>query len=134
MLAYAAEALPTMLDPADIERGEIYPKISDIREISITVAAAVMKAAVEDDVASVPLVPRLKKKDDEAFKAMTESSEKAGHEIRPYDKQLEMKTFIRSKVFDPAYVPLVYMKNKLNQFQISQRAFRYERVMEGSST
>lgn len=115
MLAYAAEALPTMLDYADVERGDIYPKISEIREISVTVAAAVIKAAVEDGVASVPIVKKLKKLDDE----------------QDHAKQVNVKSFIRSKMFDPAYVPLVYMKQKI---QLSQRAFRHERELIGSSS
>lgn len=109
MLARAAEALPKMLKDDDLERGMIYPSIADIREISVSVAAAVMDAAVECEVASIPLVKRLKLLDDGS----------GGNE--------RMKRFVRSKMFQPTYVPLVYTKQK----QASQRAFRYEREAGG---
>lgn len=45
MLLAAAEALPRMLRPADLARGDIYPRVKDIRKVSAHVAAAVIRAA-----------------------------------------------------------------------------------------
>mmetsp|Transcript_4762 Transcript_4762/g.12025 ORF Transcript_4762/g.12025 Transcript_4762/m.12025 type:complete len:687 (-) Transcript_4762:44-2104(-) len=45
MLNAAAEAIPKSLESDALERGEIYPHVSRIREISVKVAAAVMKQA-----------------------------------------------------------------------------------------
>lgn len=47
MLNAAAEAIPKILDREALSRGEIYPRINQIRAISVKVAAAVMKQAVK---------------------------------------------------------------------------------------
>ena len=48
MLNAAAEAIPNILSEEALSRGEIYPHINQIREISVKVAAAVMKQAVKE--------------------------------------------------------------------------------------
>lgn len=48
MLNAAAEAIPKTLDQDALSRGQIYPRIDQIRDISVKVAAAVMKQAVKE--------------------------------------------------------------------------------------
>ena len=45
MLNAAAEAIPKILSEEALARGEIYPRINQIRDISVKVASAVMKIA-----------------------------------------------------------------------------------------
>lgn len=49
MLNAAAEAIPKTLHDGAIRRRAIYPRIADIRDVSVKVAAAVMKQAVDED-------------------------------------------------------------------------------------
>jgi malate dehydrogenase (decarboxylating) len=46
MLNAAAEAIPKILTREQLNRGEIYPAIKRIRDISVKVAAAVMRQAI----------------------------------------------------------------------------------------
>ena len=48
MLNAAAEAIPRSLDDDALARGEIYPRIKNIRDISVKVASAVMRQAVKE--------------------------------------------------------------------------------------
>jgi len=48
MLTAAAEALPPLIDPADLADGAVYPRLSRVRQVSMRVAAAVMRQAADD--------------------------------------------------------------------------------------
>ena len=48
MLNAAAEAIPRSLDADALARGEVYPRIAKIRDISVKVASAVMRQAVKE--------------------------------------------------------------------------------------
>ncbi|MDH3500185.1 MAG: oxaloacetate-decarboxylating malate dehydrogenase, partial [Acidimicrobiia bacterium] len=51
MFAAAADALASQLTEADLQRGMLYPPIAEIRTITRSIAAAVVRAAVDDGVA-----------------------------------------------------------------------------------
>lgn len=48
MLTAAAEALPPLIHPDDLADGAVFPRLSRVREVSMRVAAAVMRQAAED--------------------------------------------------------------------------------------
>jgi malate dehydrogenase (decarboxylating) len=48
MLNAAAEAIPRSIPAEGAKRGEIYPRIANIRDISVKVASAVMRQAVKE--------------------------------------------------------------------------------------
>ena len=86
MLQAAAESLPQMLTPEALAEGAIFPRVRDIRSVSATVAAAVMRAAHEEGHARNKEARRLidKAKGNDA-----------------------LRDWALTKMFNPAYVPLV---------------------------
>ena len=56
MIFASAEAMAASLSPAELARGDLYPDLARIREVSTKVAAGVLKAAHTDGVlrAEVP--------------------------------------------------------------------------------
>ena len=54
MFAAAARTLASLVLPADLEMGRIYPSLKRIREVSATIAAAVAEVAFKDGLAGVP--------------------------------------------------------------------------------
>lgn len=54
MFLAAAKALATQITPDDIAHGSIYPRLARIREVSLTIAAAVAEVAYAQGVASEP--------------------------------------------------------------------------------
>lgn len=90
MLNAAAEAIPRSLDDAALARGEIYPRISAIRDISVKVASAVMRQAVK------------------------EGREGRGgkiSEILRLDGMEGVERYVRSSMYYPEYRPTVFGNN-----------------------
>jgi malate dehydrogenase (oxaloacetate-decarboxylating) len=55
MLVAAASAVHEMLTPADLQAGRLLPPLTDLRSVAVHVAAAVMRAATADGLATHPL-------------------------------------------------------------------------------
>lgn len=59
MLYAAAKALSQCMTPEEIATGQVFPSVENIRQVSLKVATAVCKTAVEEDVASIqPIIRR----------------------------------------------------------------------------
>ncbi len=86
MLIAAAEALPKLLTATDLEAARIYPRVCDIRSVSAHVAAAVMRAAAADGAVRAPEAKRM---------------------LQPDVSDEELRAWVVSKMYWPAYVPLV---------------------------
>jgi len=87
MLNAAAEAIPASLDADALKRGEIYPRIKNIRDISVKVASAVMRQAVK------------------------EGREGRGgkiSEILKLDGMEGIERYVRSSMYYPEYRPTVF--------------------------
>eukprot|EP00877_Chromochloris_zofingiensis_P009541 jgi/Chrzof1/4840/Cz15g01060.t1_MME1[v5.2] len=68
MLMAAAETLPTLIPEEDLAKGIIYPRLADIRSISVTIAAAVIKTAVAEGLKICPEAAEPLRKGDESLK------------------------------------------------------------------
>jgi len=79
MLYVAAEALANYVTEEELAMGKVFPNINKIRDVSKTVAVAVMEEAIRDGQAS-----KLREKD-----------------------IANLDAFVASKMYDPVYVPLV---------------------------
>lgn len=79
MLYVAAEALANYVTEEELAMGKVFPSINKIRDVSKTVAVAVMEEAIRDGQAS-----KLREKD-----------------------IANLDAFVASKMYDPVYVPLV---------------------------
>ena len=55
MFAAAADALASQITEADLDRGMLYPPLSELRSITHGIAAAVIRAAIDDGVAGADL-------------------------------------------------------------------------------
>ena len=88
MLMSASEALVDCITEEDLQKGSIYPKLSEIRQISLEIACSVIQRAVEEDVV---------KADSRAAEILAEQGRGA------------LKNFVRSRMFQPNYDPLVYL-------------------------
>ncbi|MBM3473513.1 MAG: NAD-dependent malic enzyme [Armatimonadetes bacterium] len=55
MLVAAASAVHEMLTPADLQAGRLLPPLTDLRSVAVHVAAAVMRAATTEGLATHPL-------------------------------------------------------------------------------
>ena len=86
MLQAAAEALPRMLTPEALAQGVIYPRVRDIRAVSATVAVAVMRAAHAEGHAR---------------------NKEARRHIETGKSDEALRDWAMTKMFKPAYVPLV---------------------------
>lgn len=87
MLNAAAEAIPKILSEEALARGEIYPRINQIRDISVKVASAVMQQAVK------------------------EGREGRGgkiSEIIKLDGKEGIEQYVRSSMYYPEYRPTVF--------------------------
>ena len=87
MLNAAAEAIPAILSEEQLKRGEIYPRVNQIRDISVEVASAVMAQAVK------------------------EGREGRGgkiSEILAVDGKTGIEKYVRSSMYYPEYRPTVF--------------------------
>ncbi|KDD76796.1 malic enzyme [Helicosporidium sp. ATCC 50920] len=88
MLMSAAEAVPAFLSDHELGLGLVYPNLNAIREISVGVAATVIKSAAEEGLL----------RNRKAAKALDKGDE-------------ELQTYIQSTMYYPEYSNLVYQKN-----------------------
>ncbi|XP_070021292.1 NAD-dependent malic enzyme, mitochondrial [Nicotiana tabacum] len=91
MLQAAAECLAAYMTEEDILKGVIYPSISRIRDITKEVAAAVVKEAIEEDLA-------------EGYREMD------SRELRKLD-EAQISEFVENNMWRPDYPTLVYKKD-----------------------
>ena len=79
MLYVAAKALAECVPPDVMERGQVFPPISSIRQVSHRIAVAVIEEAIRDGLAT---------------------------KISPDDAQ-NLDEFVARKMYYPEYVPLI---------------------------
>ncbi|GAB2270822.1 hypothetical protein Dimus_005690 [Dionaea muscipula] len=91
MLQAAAERLAAYMTEEEVLSGIIYPPISRIRDITKEVAAAVMKEAIEEDLA-------------EGYRDMD------ARELHKLSQE-ELTNFVHHNMWSPHYPTLVYRKN-----------------------
>ncbi|KZV57955.1 NAD-dependent malic enzyme 62 kDa isoform, mitochondrial [Dorcoceras hygrometricum] len=91
MLQAAAERLAAYMTEEEVLKGIIYPSISRIRDITKEVAAAVIKEAIEEDLA-------------EGYR------ETDVRELQKFNKD-EIKNFVTNNMWVPDYAKLVYKKD-----------------------
>jgi malate dehydrogenase (oxaloacetate-decarboxylating)(NADP+) len=83
MLYVAAAALAEFVPPEDLAKGQVFPHISKIREVSHRIAVAVVKEAMAHGLAT---------------------------KVSPEDAQ-DLEGFVARKMYFPEYVPLVEKRN-----------------------
>ncbi|CAA6669727.1 unnamed protein product [Spirodela intermedia] len=88
MLQAAAECLAAYMKEEEVLRGVIYPSISSIRDITKEVAAAVVKEAVEEDLA-------------EGYRSMD------ARELKRLSQE-EIVKYVQNNMWNPVYPTLVY--------------------------
>ncbi|KAM2945697.1 hypothetical protein COP2_028584 [Malus domestica] len=88
MLQAAAECLAAYMSDEDVLKGIIYPSISSIRDITKEVAAAVIKEAIEEDLA-------------EGYREMD------ARELQKLSQE-EIKEYVQNNMWSPEYPTLVY--------------------------
>ncbi|KAL3329890.1 hypothetical protein AABB24_033984 [Solanum stoloniferum] len=91
MLQAAAECLAAYITEEEVLKGIIYPSISRIRDITKEVAAAVVKEAIEEDLA-------------EGYREMD------SRELRKLD-EAQISEFVENNMWNPDYPTLVYKKD-----------------------
>lgn len=91
MLQAAAERLASYMTEEEVLKGIIYPSISSIRDITKEVAAAVVKEAIEEDLA-------------EGYREMD------SRELRKLD-EAQISEFVENNMWSPDYPTLVYKKD-----------------------
>ncbi|KAM3270516.1 NAD-dependent malic enzyme 62 kDa isoform, mitochondrial [Capsicum chinense] len=91
MLQAAAECLAGYMTEEEVLKGIIYPSISRIRDITKEVAAAVVKEAIEEDLA-------------EGYREMD------GRELRKLD-EAQISEFVENNMWSPDYPTLIYKKD-----------------------
>jgi malate dehydrogenase (decarboxylating) len=85
MIMAAAETLPALIEQEDVDRGLVYPRLQDIRDISSKIAVEVIKvAAAEGHLHSV-----------EAGEALDKGQD-------------ELLSWVKEQMFSPAYTSLQY--------------------------
>nr|CCA25004.1 NADdependent malic enzyme putative [Albugo laibachii Nc14] len=83
MLYSAARALANCMTPDEIQRGQVFPSVRNIRQVSLKVAVAVMQSAMDDEVALN--CPKMR-------------------------RGASLEEFIASKMYTPTYPTLLLMK------------------------
>ncbi|XP_060179296.1 NAD-dependent malic enzyme 62 kDa isoform, mitochondrial [Lycium barbarum] len=91
MLQAAAECLAAYMTEEEVLKGIIYPSISSIRDITKKVAAAVVKEAIEEDLA-------------EGYREMD------SRELQKLD-EAQISEFVENNMWSPDYPTLVYKKD-----------------------
>lgn len=91
MLQAAAECLAAYMTEEEVLKGVIYPSISSIRDITKNIAAAVVKEAIEEDLA-------------EGYRDMD------ARELHKLN-QAELLAYVENSMWSPEYPTLVYKKD-----------------------
>jgi malate dehydrogenase (decarboxylating) len=91
MLQAAAECLAEYMTEEEVLKGIIYPPISRIRDITKEVATAVVKEAIDEDLA-------------EGYRDMD------ARELRKLNQE-EIETYVKNNMWSPEYPTLVYKKD-----------------------
>ncbi|GMN62007.1 hypothetical protein TIFTF001_031108 [Ficus carica] len=91
MLQAAAECLAAYMTEEDVAKGIIYPSISSIRDITKEVAAAVIKEAIEEDLA-------------EGYREMD------ARELQKLNEE-EIVEYVKNNMWSPEYPTLVYKQD-----------------------
>ncbi|KAI4353068.1 hypothetical protein L6164_002045 [Bauhinia variegata] len=91
MLQAAAECLAAYMSEEEVLKGILYPSISRIRDITKEVAAAVVKEAIEEDLA-------------EGYQNMD------ARELRKLNQE-EIREYVKNRMWSPRYSALVYKKD-----------------------
>ncbi|QCE02783.1 malate dehydrogenase [Vigna unguiculata] len=90
MLQAAAECLASYMGEEDISNGILYPSVDSIRDVTAEVGAAVLRAAVEEELA--------------------EGHGDVGHRELSHMSKDETVEYVRSNMWYPVYSPLVHEK------------------------
>nr|AIW62930.1 malate dehydrogenase [Saccharina japonica] len=110
MIMAASEALAACNRPEDLAKGRIYPGLSDVRSISARVAAAVMKQAHLEGVATRKEAIAAIEKD---LRAFGDDTEQDGDARDSEEGEDDMKTFlykyVLNEMYFPVYTPLAYV-------------------------
>eukprot|EP00798_Chlamydomonas_sp_ICE-L_P019326 gene19326-25976_t len=115
MLMKAAETLPTLIPEKDLNDGQVYPGLKNIREISAGMAAAVIKAAHEEGRLTNPKAVQKLAQGDERLKKWIMIAHEEGRLTNPKavqklaqgDERLEKE--IMANMFVPKYSSLVLL-------------------------
>ena len=79
MLYVAAEALANFVTDEELDKGKVFPPLNKIRDVSRSVAVAVIKQAMKE-----------------------------GQAVKLRDQYIDdLETFVHKKMYDPVYVPIV---------------------------
>lgn len=97
MIMAASEALAACNSPEELASGRIYPGLSDIRSISASVAAAVMKQAHSEGVATRAA----------AIKAI-EGDSRAGR-VQDTGAEVSLNQYVMNQMYFPVYTPLAHV-------------------------
>lgn len=103
MINRAAEALVELIDEDDLSRRATFPEHSDIREISIHLAAKVFQQALEEGLKGG------RRDDFEGNMLKPTGANKDMMEAYDHGGIPELKLYIESKMWYPNYRPLVYL-------------------------
>nr|AIT70130.1 malic enzyme [Dictyopteris undulata] len=103
MLMAASEALAACNRPEDLAQGKIYPGLSNVRSISASVAAAVMRRAHEEGLATDEEAISVIEGDRGGWGAHGEAAAEV------HSKQGSLDRFVTDNMYVPVYTPLAYV-------------------------
>jgi malic enzyme len=88
MFHEASKALAKSVSAIRLEQGYIYPDVADIRDVTTTVAAAVVLEAIESGLADRTLRDEF------------------------YEKNIDLKEYVAKHMWKPDYVPIIYHEHR----------------------
>nr|AIT70139.1 malic enzyme [Scytosiphon dotyi] len=99
MIMAASEALANANTPEDLAEGRIYPGLSDVRSISVRVAAAVMRQAHAEGMATRENAILAIERDVNAF----------GDDHDENESEASLERYVMNMMYFPVYTPLAYV-------------------------